>query len=57
MHGDFPVKDVERRGNRRNVDTGAGIARLDRRSIPEVDTAEIRSGTLDVDERQDSVSP
>ena len=51
VHGHFPVKDVERRGNRWNVDTGAGIERLDRRSILEANTPEICGWTLDADER------
>ena len=41
---------VERVANRWNFDTGAGIARLNRLSLLEVNTVELRTSTFDVDE-------
>ena len=48
MHGHRPVVEVERTGNRWNIDTGAGIAQLNRLSILELG-AELRPWTFDVD--------
>ena len=50
VHGHEPVKEIERTANRWNIDTGAGIPRLNRLTLLEVNQAEIRSHTFDVDE-------
>lgn len=50
VHGHEPVKEIERTANRLNIDTGAGIPRLNRLTLLEVNQAEIRSHTFDVDE-------
>ena len=50
VHGHFVVDEVERVANRWNIDTGAGIARLDRLSLVEVNAPEFGSWTFDVDE-------
>ena len=50
VHGHEPVKEIERTANRWNIDTGAGIPRLNRLTLLEVNQAEIRSRTFDVDE-------
>ena len=50
VHGHEPVGQVERVANRWNIDTGAGIARLNRLSLLEVNTVELRTSTFDVDE-------
>ena len=49
MHGHRPVVEVERTGNRWNIDTGAGISQLNRLSILEFGR-EVRSWTVDVTE-------
>ena len=49
VHGHRPLVEVERTGNRRNIDTGAGIPQLNRLSILELGP-ELRSWTFDVDE-------
>ena len=50
VHGHVPVRDVERTSNRWNIDTGAGIPGLNRLTVLEVNGAEFRSRTFDVDE-------
>ena len=50
VHGHEPVREIERTANRWNIDTGAGIPRLNRLTLLEVNQAEIRSHTFDVDE-------
>ena len=50
VHGHAPVRDVERTSNRWNIDTGAGIPSLNRLTVLEVNGAEFRSRTFDVDE-------
>ena len=49
-HGHEPVEEVERSANRWNLDTGAGIRRLNRLSLLEANAPELRSWTFDVDE-------
>ena len=49
VHGHRPLVEVERTGNRWNIDTGAGIPQLNRLSILELGP-ELRSWTFDVDE-------
>ena len=44
------MKEVETVHNRWNIDTGAGIGDRQRLSILEVNAAEIRGWTFDVDE-------
>ena len=44
------VKEVARSANRWNIDTGAGIPRLNRLTLLEVNGAEIHNRTFDVDE-------
>ena len=46
VHGHEPVRDVECTANRWNIDTGAGIPRLNCLTVLEVN----RAGTFDVDE-------
>ena len=48
MHGHEPVEEVERSANRWNLDTGAGIRRLNRLSLLEASAPELRSWTFDV---------
>ena len=50
VHGHEPVEQVERVANRWNIDTGAGIASLNRLSLVEVNAAELRTWTFAVDE-------
>ena len=50
VHGHAPVRDVECTANRWNIDTGAGILSLNRLTVLEVNGAEFRSCTFDVDE-------
>ena len=50
VHGYEPVEHVERVANRCNIDTGAGIASLNRLSLVEVNAAELRTWTFAVDE-------
>ena len=50
VHGHHPVDDVECTANRWNIDTGAGIAQLNRLSIIELNAPEFRSWTFDVEE-------
>ena len=53
VHGHEPVEEVEeveRSANRWNLDTGAGIRRLNRLSLLEASAPELRSWTFDVDE-------
>ena len=49
VHGHEPVRDVECTANRWNIDTGAGIPSLNRLTVLEVNGAEFRCRTLDVD--------
>ena len=49
MHGHRPVVEVERTGNRWNIDTGADIPELNRLSILELGP-ELRSWIFDVNE-------
>ena len=50
VHGHRPVVEVERTGNRWNIDTGAGIPQLNRLSILELNAPELRTWTFDIDE-------
>ena len=50
VHGHEPGRTVRRNVNRWNIDTGAGIARLNRLSLVEVNAPEFRTWTFDVDE-------
>ena len=50
VHGHQPVEEVECTANRWNVDTGAGIRRLNRLTLIAVTPPELRSWTFDVDE-------
>ena len=50
VHGHHPVEEVECTANRWNIDTGAGIRRLNRLSVLELNAREFRSWTFDVDE-------
>ena len=50
VHGHEPVEAVERTANRWNLDTGAGIRRLNRLSLLEANSPELRSWTFHVDE-------
>ena len=50
VHGHEPVERIARTANRWNIDTGAGIAGLDRLSLVEVNAAEFRAWTFAVDE-------
>ena len=50
VHGHEPVEQVEQVANRWNLDTGAGIARLNRLSFLEVNAAELRTWTFDAEE-------
>ena len=50
VHGHHPVREVEYTSNRWNIDTGAGISHLNRLTVLEVNRAEFRSWTFDVDE-------
>ena len=50
VHGHEPVEQVECVANRWNVDTGAGIARLNRLSLVAVNAPELRTWTFEVDE-------
>ena len=50
VHGHEPVERIARIANRWNIDTGAGIPRLDCLSLVEVNAAQFRTWTLDVDE-------
>lgn len=50
VHGHEPVERIACTANRWNIDTGAGIARLDRLSLVEVNAPEFRAWTFDVDE-------
>ena len=52
VHGHEPVREVERTANRWNVDTGAGIASLNRLTLLKVNRPEIECWTFDVDETQ-----
>ena len=49
VHGHRTVKEVETTHNRWNVDTGAGVAGLNRLSLIEVNAPQFRSWTFDVD--------
>ena len=49
VHGHEPVERISCTANRWNIDTGAGIARLDRLSVLEVNASEFRAWTFDVD--------
>ena len=42
VHGHEPVSEVERIANRWNIDTGAGIAKLNRLTVLEANSGEIR---------------
>ena len=44
------MEQVERVANRWNIDTGAGIARLNRFSLVEVNPAQLRTWTFPVGE-------
>ena len=50
VHGHEPVEAVKRTANRWNLDTGAGIRRLNRLSLLEANAPKLRSWTFDVDE-------
>ena len=50
VHGHEPVERIACIANRWNIDTGAGIARLDRLSLVKVNAPEFRAWTFDVDE-------
>ena len=50
VHGHEPVERIACTANRWNIDTGAGIVRLDRLSLVEMNATEFRAWTFDVDE-------
>ena len=50
VHGHEPVEHVECTANRWNIDTGAGIPRLNRLSLVEVNAPQVRTWTFPVDE-------
>ena len=50
VHGHWTVRAVATTHNRWNVDTGAGVAGLDRLSIAQVNGRRLRAWTFDVDE-------
>ena len=50
MHGHEPVEHIECTANRWNIDTGAGIPRLNRLSLVEVNAPQVRTWTFPVDE-------
>ena len=48
VHGHWPVRDVETTLNRWNIDTGAGVAGLNRLSVLEVNAVRFRAWTFEV---------
>ena len=50
VHGHWPVEEVGTSSNRWNIDTGPGLRHLNRLSLIEVNAAEFRTWTFDVDE-------
>ena len=50
VHGHYPVSEVQIRGNRWDIDTGAGIGNGGCLSLLEVNRPELRPWTFDVDE-------
>ena len=50
VHGYEPVSEVERIANRWNIDTGAGIVELNRLTVHDANSGEIRCRAFDVDE-------
>ena len=50
IHGHWPNPDPRRRGNRWNVDTGAGIVSMNRLTLARIDVDPIELHTFDVEE-------
>ena len=50
IHGHWPHPDPRRRGNRWNVDTGAGIVSMNRLTLARIDVDPIELHTFDVEE-------
>ena len=56
VHGHQPVEEVECTGNRWNLDTGAGIRRLNCLRLVEVNGSDLRSCTFDVGEVRSAIA-